>query len=261
MTTSHALAALACAALIGLPLVPAPGGAAEGDKKKDKKLDLFWTHPDIASYPLRSVALLPAATFENDPKAEKEIESAWGPASRPTGYRWFYSTMTKDLLRRAFGGDSVNAAVRAQILKDARVDSLAARRLCTALHTSAVLSMRADLWEKVEMEWNQSGRPWTRVQIRAALVDSSGRLLWTASGSETAEGPMHSPSDGTLGVKSSGLTTQNVTGQAGAPSFQETLAPLFVRWVSSFPSKAAAPSGSSTPARDSSATAAPGGGR
>lgn len=261
MTTSHGLAALACAALIGLPLVTAPGGAA--DKKKDKKLDLFWTHPDIASYPLRSVALLPAATFENDPKAEKEIESAWGVASRPTGYRWFYSTMSKDLLRRAFGGDSVNAAVRAQILKDARVDSLAARRLCTALHTSAVLSMRADLWEKVEMEWNQAGRPWTRVQIRAALVDSSGRLLWTASGSETAEGPMHNPSEGTLGVKSSGLTTQNVTGQGGAPSFQEAMAPLFARWVPNFPSKsgAAAPSGSSTPARDSTATPAAGGGR
>src|SRR5262249_40471425 len=187
------------------------------------RLDVSWPRPDLSSITLRSVALLPAATFDNNLAAEKEIENAWGPIARSTGLRWYYSTTAKDLLRRAFGGDSVLAAVRGQLLKGARVDSLSARQLCTALHTSAVLTMRVDIWEKVEMEWNQTGKPWTRVQMKAALVDSSGRLLWTASGGETGEGPLHEADSGTIGVKSSGLNLEQVTGQAGAPSYPEVL--------------------------------------
>jgi hypothetical protein len=233
MRRNRAIAMIACAALLAL------SSAATAADKKDKKLDIIWTHPEIAGIPLRSIALLPGATFDNDLKAEKEIELAWGPPSRGTGYRWFYSTMTKDLLRRAFGGDSILTAVRKGVLKDGRVDSLSARALCQALHTSAVLTIRADQWEQIQMEWNQTGKPWTTVQMRAALVDSSGRLLWTASGSETGEGPMHQADSGTLGVKSSGLGLQAVTGQGGAPSFQEVLAPLFTRWITSFPARPA----------------------
>jgi hypothetical protein len=227
---------MACAALLTLAL-PMPGVAAD---KQGKKLDLFWTHPDIANLGLRSVALLPTATFDGNLKAEKEVELAWSPLSRGTGYRWYYSTMTKDLLRRAFGGDSVLTAVRKTVLKDGRVDSLTARALCQTLHVSAILIMRADQWEQLQMEWNQTGKPLTTVQMKAALMDSSGRVLWTASGSETGEGPMHDAASGTLGVKSSGLGTEAVTGQGGAPSFQEVLTPLFTRWISSFPAKAAA---------------------
>ncbi len=248
MRRKSAIMALAAPALIGLSLLsPLPGAAAESEKKA-RKLDVIWSHPDIAGYGLRSVALLPVATFDNNLKTEKEIESAWGPVARTTGLRWYYSTTSKDLLRRAFGGDSVLAALRTQLLKEARVDSLSARKLCHALHTSAVLGMRADLWEQVEMEWNQTGKPWTRVQLKAALVDSSGRLLWTASGSETGEGPMHEADSGTLGVKSSGLNLQAVTGQGSAPSFQEVLARLFARWIERFPGKPApAPAPSPAP--------------
>jgi len=241
MRRTMRIALITCAALFALSLSPAGVAAA----KKDKKLDLFWTHPEIASYSFRSVALLPAATFDHDLKAEKEVELAWGPVGRGTSYRWFYSTMTKDLLRRAFGGDSVLTALRKGVLKDGRVDSLTARSLCQALRVSAVLSMRADQWEQIQMEWNQTGTPSTTVQMKAALVDSSGRLLWTVSGSETGEGPMHQADSGTLGVKSSGLGLQAVTGQGGAPSFQEVLTPLFARWIANFPSRpapAAAPS-------------------
>lgn len=235
MRRTSGIVTIACAALLGLAL-PTPGAAAD---KQGRKLDLFWTHPDIANLGLRSVALLPTATFDGNLKAEKEVELAWGPLSRGTGYRWFYSTMSKDLLRRAFGGDSMLTAVRKTLLKDGRVDSLTARALCQALRVSAVLTMRADQWEQLQMEWNQTGKPLTTVQMKAALVDSSGRLLWTASGSETGEGPMHQADSGTLGVKSSGLGTEAVTGQGGAPSFQEVLTPLFTRWISSFPAKAA----------------------
>jgi hypothetical protein len=233
-------AALACAALLGLSLWPAGSVVASEGDKKAKKLDSFWTHPDMDSISLRSIALLPGASFDNDLKTEKELEIAWGAAARPLGYRWYYSTLAKDLLRRAFGGDSVLTALRAGILKDGRVDSLSARKLCQALHTSAVLSLRADIWEQTQVEWNQSGKPWTRIALKAALVDSSGRLLWTVSGNETGEGPQHNADSGTIGVKSSGLGLQQVTGEGGPPSYQEVLARLFARWIENFPAKPAA---------------------
>ncbi len=237
------------ALIAGVTLLAPPADA----DRKDKQLDLFWSHAEIAHIPLRSVALLPAATFNNDYKAEKEIEVAWGPVGRSTGHRWFFSTMAKDLLRRAFGGDSILTATRQQVLKTARVDSLTARALCQALRVSAVLAIRADQWEQVQMEWNQTGKPSTTVHMRAALMDSTGRLLWTASGSETGEGPLHQGDSGTLGVKGSGLGLEAVTGQSGAPSFQEVLGPLFTRWLASVPSAA-------RPSPAPAAPAAPGGG-
>ena len=240
--------ALIAAALIALGLSAWDAGAA----KKEKRVDLFWSHPDMASHRVRSIALLPAATFTHDLKAEKEVEIAWSPMARGSGHRWFFSTMSKDLLRRAFGGDSVLSAVHKDVLKNARVDSLAAQALCRALRVSAVLSIRADQWEQIQMDWNQTGTPSTTVQMKAALVDSSGRLLWTASGSETGEGPMHNADSGTIGVKSSGLGLEAVTGQGGPPAFQEVLTPLFKRWLADFPAgpDRAAPA----------ATPAPGGG-
>jgi hypothetical protein len=239
MRRSTTFAALACAALMSLSVRPAGAGAADEVDSRARKLDAFWTHPDIGGIGLRSIALLPGASYDNNLRTEKELEIAWGQIARSTGYRWYYPTLTKDLLRRAFGGDSVLTALRAGLLKEPRVDSLSAQKLCRALHTSAVLSMRADIWEQTQLEWNQSGKPWTRVTLKAALVDSSGRLLWTASGSETAEGPQHNAESGTLGVKSSGLNLQAVTGEGGAPAFQEVLARLFARWVRNFPVKAA----------------------
>src|SRR4030095_15408340 len=121
------------------------------------------------------------------------------------------------------------------ILTQGRVDSLAARRLCRALRVTALLSVRVDLFEQIQVEWNQSGKPSTTVQSRAAVVDSSGRLLWTASGSETAEGPYHDANAATLGVKGSGLTTEPVTGQGGAPSFQDVTTRLFPPWSTHLP--------------------------
>src|SRR5262245_3030952 len=102
------------ALLLTLPIAlrlegPAPARAA--DERKGKKLDVFWTSPEVANLRLRSVALLPGATYDNDLKAEKEIELGWGAPARTTTYRWLFSTMSKDLLRRAFGGDSILAAV------------------------------------------------------------------------------------------------------------------------------------------------------
>ena len=128
-----------------------------------------------------------------------------------------------------------------KVLKSPRVDSLDAPRLARATRASALLSVRIDQFEKRELEFNQSGHAATTVQLRAALVDSSGRLLWSASGSETMEGPYQEAATGSLGVKASGLNTTPVT-QGGAPSYNEVLAKLLGRWAEQFPARAAADS-------------------
>jgi len=246
MRRAKRLAGRAAAAWFALALVAGAGTAA----RQDKNLDLFWSHAEIARLAPRTIALLPAATYNYDLKAEKEIELSWSQATRGGPHRWIYSTLAKDMLREAFGGDSVLKALRESILKDGRVDSLSARALCRALRRSAVLCMRADQWEQIEMEWNQTGTPSTTVHLKAALVDSGGRLLWTTSGSHTGEGPMHQAEGGTIGVRSSGLTMENVTGQGGAPAFREVLAPLFTRWLANFPAPASETKGQAAPEPD-----------
>lgn len=227
--------------LVAIAGAPARADAPVEDKAA-KKLDLVWTHPDFAAAGLKSIAMLPAASYTNDAKIEKEVENAWGVAFRPSGYRWYSATLTKELVRRALGNDSMLTAVRTKLLKDPRVDSLSARALCRALRVTAVLSVRAEQWEQTQVEWNQTGEPWTTVQLKAAIVDSAGRLLWTASGGETGKGPLHTASENNvIGVKSSGLNLQAVTAEGGAPSFEEVLLRLFGRWVQRLPAKAEAP--------------------
>ena len=226
---------LAIAALV-IAALAAPAGTAE---KKGKKLDAIWVHPGIAGFNIQSIAMLPPASFDRNLQSEKLADGTWGAALRGTGYRWIGSTSAREQFARQPGGDSLLQLARTRLLDQPRVDSLLAPALCQRLRTDAVLTLRIDRWEKLEMEFNQAGRPSTSVQLKAALVDSSGALLWTASGSETAEGPYHDPTAGVLGVKSSGLGTSPVTGQGGAPSFNEVVLTLITRWVPQFPARAA----------------------
>jgi len=101
--------------------------------------------------------------------------------------------------------------------------------------------VRVEQWEQREVEWNQSGKPTTTVRLRAALVDSSGTLLWSAAGSETGEGPYHNPEAAPLGVSESGLDRKPVTGQGGAPSHLEVMTPIVERWAKTFPTGTAVP--------------------
>jgi len=233
---------IAVAMLLGLALAT-PAGTAE---KKGKRVDTIWVHPEFARFNVQSVAMLLPVSYDRNLQTEKLADGVWGAALRTTGYRWIGGSSSRDLLARTPGGDSLTLAVRAKLLENPRVDSLTAPVLCQRLRTDAVLTLRIDRWEKLEMEFNQAGKPSTSVQLRAALVDSSGTLLWTASGSETAEGPYHDPTAGVIGVKSSGLGTTPVTGQGGAPSFNEVVNTLFTRWVATFPARTA-PAAPATP--------------
>jgi hypothetical protein len=226
---------LAVRVLVLLLVAAAPALAA-----KSQKGDLFKIAPDFASYHVKSIAMLPIATYDRNLEAQRLVAALWGQDLRDTGYRWVSAATSFDLL----GGqksDSLPKVVREDILQDVRVDSLSAPALCVKLHTDAVLAVRVDQWEQQSLLWSQQGRPSTTVQLKAALVDSSGALLWYASGAETAEGPYHDPSTNPLSVSSSGLDQQPIKGDGGPPAYEEVLNRLLLRWAGQFPRPAAAP--------------------
>jgi len=232
------IAWFALCALMVTALVTSIGSAAP---RRGKPIDKIWVHPDFVVLGIEKIAVLPVATFDNNYEAQKVVEQAFGQVFRTTGYRWVSTASSRDLLRaHGSSGDSLAKALQAQILKTERVDSLAAPGLCAWLRADAVLSLRVDQWEREQVEWNQTGKPYTQVQLRATLVDSLGRLLWSASGSNKGEGSDHSPDAAVEGVTTSGLGSKPITAQAGAPSFPEVVLPLFTRWVELFPGKSVA---------------------
>ena len=207
--------------------------------KAPSRTDAVWQAPDFASFDVRSIAMLPVATFDNSAEARRFTENAIGQSLRGTGYRWVSTLVTRDQIVRD-GGDSLLNAYTQAVLKSGRMDSLAAPRFSRATRARALLTVRVDRFERLELPFDQSGKPTTTVQLTTALVDSSGRLLWTASGSETAEGPYQDASATTLGVRASGLNNAPLTNQGGAPSYAETLNRLLARWLPKFPARPAA---------------------
>lgn len=227
----RALAAGAVALALALAVVPT---ARSADKNKRKQLDLTWTAPDFAARGIHGIAMLPPSSYDRNHVAEKLAAGLWGQALGNVNYRWQSPTMVQALMEGP-AADSLLQQAQASVLQRGRVDSLLAPGLCAALRTDAVLSLRLDRWEQIEMEYNQAGRPSTTVQVTAALVDAHGRVVWTAAGSETGEGPYHDPNANVLGVTSSDLTNKPLTGQGGAPAFAEVATKLFARWAPLFP--------------------------
>ena len=232
------------AAFVALAVLAPLASPALSAKEKGRKMDLVTTVPDFASYSVKSIALLPIATFDRSLPAERAVADLWGQNFKDTRYRWVSSTTAREMLLGTLG-DSMVKVVREQILKNVRVDSLRAPLLCAKLRTSAVLCVRVEQWEQQPILWNQSGRPMTTVQLKAALVDSSGTLLWSASGSETDEGPYHDPSTNPIGVSSTSLESAPITGEGGPPAYDEVLNRLLLRWKPQFPR----PAGAAEPAK------------
>jgi len=219
------LVAAALSLALGLPALAAKGG---------RKIDAISTAPDFAQYGVTGIAMLPVVTYDNNTKTEGQLAIFWGQKFKDTGYRWISVATTREMLKSVLG-DSVVRLVREEVLKNVRVDSLRAPLLCSKLRVDAVLSLRVDQWEQLQVLWNQAGRPMTSVGLKAALVDSSGRLLWSAAGSETSEGPYHDPSTNPISVSSSNLENAPVTGQGGPPAYEEVLTKLLGRWAPLFP--------------------------
>src|SRR5262245_12962902 len=212
---------------------------------KTSTADRSWTAPDIASYPVASIAMLPPVTYDDDLDARNQVERAVGQALKGSGHRWVSPILVRDYLLKN-GGDSLTKPLIAKLLRDPRLDSLDAPRMSRMLRARAILTVRIDEMERRELEANQSGRPTTSIQLRGALVDSTGRLLWTISSSETMEGPQQDANANIIGMKASGLNTTSVGNVSAAPTYQEVLSKIGVRWTDAFPKRAAPDSSSTT---------------
>lgn len=226
------LSPLCALALVTVSASPALAG------KGPRKSEVVWTAPDFASFDVRSIAMLPVATFDYNLDARRTTETAIGQALRGTGYRWVPTLVTRDQVVRE-GGDSLLTALSQGLLKTGRIDSLDAPRFSRATRARALFTVRVDRFERMELEFNQSGKATTTVQLTAAIVDSTGRLLWSATGTEVAEGQYQDASAGVMGVKSSGLNNTPIRDTGGAPSYAETLARLLARWLPQFPARTA----------------------
>src|SRR5205814_8429785 len=135
-------------------------------------------HPGIDSFHVLRIALLPVATYNNDLPSEKLVEDGLGMALKENGHQWTSSSVTREVLRsHSNGNDSLLKVAKKSMLEKARLDSLLAPKLCAMLRVDAILAARIDQWDQIEVEYQQSGKPSTTVQLKAALVDSSGALL------------------------------------------------------------------------------------
>ena len=230
-------------AVLSLAVLASPVLTAE---KKTAGQDVVWEAPDIGKFPVASIALLPVATYNANPEQRQMVENAVGQALKTSGHRWASPFIVRDNLLRA-GGDSLLRALNTKLLAQPRLDSLDAPFLSRTLRTRALLTVRADRMEKLELELDQSGRPSTSVHLRAALVDSTGRLLWSANSSETLEGQQQEAGTNIIGVKASGLTTTAVGHTKTAPPFPEVLSKITQRWSEVFPKRARPDSAHTTP--------------
>lgn len=229
----------------GVPLVLAAALvavlAAVALAAKPKTVDLIWTHPDVASLGVRSIAMLPVGSYDNNIAAQSAVARAMGIAVRGTGYRWIAASSVADLARGDAVAESLLKVAREGMLRNGRVDSLVAPALCARFRTNAVLALRIDQWEQRALEYQESGKASTTIQLHAALVDTLGRLVWSAQGSQTGEGPYQEANAQPLGVSGTTLNMTPLTNQGGPPSFEEVLDRILGRWAPTFPRMAAAP--------------------
>src|SRR5262245_15957943 len=88
-------------ALLGLGAAVSPLLAAKPTAKKGG--DLIWTHPSFDSVAVKSIALLPACSFDHNRENERRVENLFAQALRPSGYRWVTPSGARELIKVAQG--------------------------------------------------------------------------------------------------------------------------------------------------------------
>jgi len=222
-------------------LTIASAALAAGSSKPGE--DVFWKPTDFVARAPASIAMLPTVSFEHSAESEREVSVAWAASFQRAGYRWISAVNTRSILLALPGGDSLLTDARAAVLQKGEVDSILAPALCAKLRVQALLSVRIDQWERHSLEIDEAGKPWTRVHLRAAMVDSTGHAIWTASGSETVEGPNHElrTERGSTGTESSAPPSEFTGGEGAAPPFHDVLTRLLARWSVAFPPRPGTP--------------------
>lgn len=193
--------------------------ATAGDRKDS---DRTWSHPELERFVVPRIALLPVVPVEGGLDVCPFVEKRWAHMAGAVRGRWLPTVLTRSLLERG-GHDSLLTRVAGDVLRSGRVDSTTAPPLARALGVRGLMTMRLDLWRRQ----NSPVRGMTRaaVVITASLVDSSGTLLWTATG---------------RGEHDAGTVSQFTEEFGTAPAdYDSALTDLFGRWL---PAVSAVPS-------------------
>ncbi|MGH7740758.1 MAG: hypothetical protein ACRENS_01915 [Candidatus Eiseniibacteriota bacterium] len=227
MTAARAL-------LLGTALVMLTAASGSKDTRRPAG-DLVFTHPQYAQLAPASIAMLPAASFDSNSERERVLAVTWAANFGSKGYRWMSATTSRAMLSSDSTGLALMAAARGAVLKQARLDSTIAQRMCRKLRVQAVLGVRLDGWDSQTIDTAESGKPWSRAYVRAALIDSTGRLLWSAEGSETVDGLEHTAVSNATGIESSSPHRDFATGEGAPPSPQEVFQRIAIRWAAVFP--------------------------
>ena len=217
---SNATLAVVCI-LLAATCVPAMTAAAR------KEPDRVWVHPQFERFALPRIAVLPAVAVEGGLDICPFVEKRWTSVAGGARMRWLPTVLTRSRLK-AGGHDSLLTRLGRDVLRIGRVDSTMAPQIAGALGVRGLLSLRVDLWRRENSPVR--GRTLAVVGLTAALVDSSGTLLWSAAGREEHE------------VGSISQFTEEF-GQAPA-DFDSALTGLVGRWgaiLSAVPAPAPAP--------------------
>jgi len=138
--------------------------------------DLVWVDPQIQREKPTEVAVLPAVAFIDDPQAVQVVEIYGSLLLAETGH----VVQPASRVRQALMGvgerpnNPLYERLARQVRSEGTIDASLASTLTHLTGAPMLLSLRIDRWEVVDNR--------AQVELTAALVDSTGRVLWKING-------------------------------------------------------------------------------
>jgi hypothetical protein len=200
--------------------------------------DTVWTCADLASHPIREIAILPVVNVVDDARPSLFVEDRLGPyfCERTRVSFVLPGEARRKLERRTRHPYTQLDSLTRQVWISGRLDSFTAGDVARQLQVQSVLCIRIDRWERLET-WN-TRRTRAFVTMRSALVDSGGSVLWTAIGENSAQTSLKFQAElaevtpllrGEWGVPLSTAYMRR------APDFDRALSELLGHWGRRFP--------------------------
>jgi hypothetical protein len=201
--------------------------------------DTVWTCKDVASHTIREVAILPVVNVVDDARASIFVDGRLGPHFCE---RTRLSCILPDEARRKLERQGRHPyaqldSLARQVWLNVWVDSLTAGDVARQLQVQSVLCIRIDRWERLEA-WDARHMR-AIVNMRSALVDSGGAVLWTASGENSASTSLRFQAElaevkAPTWFKDWGIPLASAE-MRKAPDFDKAVSELLEHWVKRFP--------------------------